>query len=109
LRKAVARYPKVRPDPRWFEDDGSFNGCVAEKLIPMVREDSVSISKPGFPFMLLGCQSVGQVLDEFPDVLCAAVNERLFLRLHWPMIEGLGAMRLARRHLRDVVRLFVKN
>lgn len=109
LRKAVARYPKVRPDPRWFEDDGSFNGCVAEKLIPMVREDSVSISKPGFPFMLLGCQSVGQVLDVYPDVLCAAVNERLYARLREHAFEGLGGMLLAKRHLRDVVRLFVKN
>jgi hypothetical protein len=108
-------YPSVKPDSRWWTEDGRFRGLgPLDDFIRYMRSVSELSAGPGLPWVCEGCPDIESVLTKHGPLLYARVQERITERLRalrepesW-MAEkdGLDVCLLG---LRDPTRVFVKN
>lgn len=103
-------YPKVLPDDRFWTREGSLKDFSDDVLLQFIRETSRLETSPGFPWILLGCPTVEQVLTRFPSQLCETVRETLRVRssLSLEKARSLTPSELAQISYRALVRVFVK-
>lgn len=110
ISRMVKEYPKVKPDARFWTEDGCMKAFEDLDLLNFVTETSRMDTSPGLPWVGLGCPTIGDVIRKYPHQLVAAVRERLDVRLKLPIGEAklMSPSELVKIGYRDVVRVFVK-
>jgi len=110
IERVAKLYPVVAPDSRWWTPEGALKEFSDEMLIAFVRETSRLDTSPGFPWVQLGCATVGHVLEKYPQQLCEVVRESLLARLRLSLDEAraMTPSQLAKCSYRAVVRVFIK-
>lgn len=105
--KMVLLYPQVAPDERFWTREGQLCDGWTEHILEAAYEATRLDSKPGLPWVAMGCTSIRDVLERYGELLRLAVEARIRLRIDTR--DRCSSTQAVKRRLRDVVRLFVKN
>jgi hypothetical protein len=113
--RVAALYPQVAPNPIFWTESGALKEFTNEELLSYLAGVVDPTSGPGFPWVSEGCNTIADVLQHFPDLLCARVRARLADRLlAIEACENLfvdmdySPYSLVECNLRDVCRVFPK-
>lgn len=110
VERAVNEYPKTRPDFRFWTRDGTFLGVSLEDFRWLVTTGVNRTSKPGAPWVYLGCKNLPDTVARYEETIWLMVNDRIRRRISAER-QGLTltAWQCFDLGLRDLVRVFVKN
>lgn len=106
--RMVELYPRVAPDSRFWTEGGQLKPDWKDHILEIAEEATRLDSKPGQPWIGMGCNTIRDVLTKYGEMLGDAVAARVMIRIYADEV-GHTAFSAIEAHIRDVVRLFVKN